>query len=336
MLKISHIRPVIKKSSLDPEDLNNYRPISNLSFLSKVLEKIVALQITSYLAENNLCSKMQSAYKKNHSTETVILRVFNDINHAIDNQMEVVLILLDLSAAFDTIDHKILIERLRDRFGFKNTALQWFKDYLSNRLQSVIINDYVSEPRKVNCGVPQGSVLGPLLFSLYVSPWEDVVNAHGLTALFYADEVFVTMKQSQRQSGLNKLQNCINELLSWNTKNMLKCNPEKTEILHFTSRFRSPNPIPHIKIGPLDIVPVDKARNLGIILDSHLTLRGHINKICSSASKSIHEIGKIRKYLSTAQTEKLVHAFISSKLDYCNSILTGLPLNDITLQKMHV
>ena len=99
--------------------------------------------------------------------------------------------------------------------------------------------------------------------------------------------------------------------------------------VHFTSRFRSPNPIPHIKIGPLDIVPVDKARNLGIILDSHLTLRGHINKICSSASKSIHEIGKIRKYLSTAQTEKLVHAFISSNLDYCNSILTGLPLNDI-------
>ena len=114
----------------------------------------MVLQITSYLAENNLCSKMQSAYKKNHSTETVILRVFNDINHAIDNQMEVVLILLDLSAAFDTIDHKILIERLRDRFGFKNFALQWFKDYLSNRLQSVIINDYVSKPRKVNCGVP--------------------------------------------------------------------------------------------------------------------------------------------------------------------------------------
>ena len=145
--------------------------------------------------------------QKNHSTETVILRVFNDINQAIDNQMEVVLILLDFSAAFDTIDHNILIERLRNRFGIKNTVIQWFKDYLSNRFQSVIINNHVSEPRKVTCGVPQGSVLGSLLFSLYVSPWEDVVNAHGLTALFYADDsqVVITMKQSQRQSGLNKL-----------------------------------------------------------------------------------------------------------------------------------
>lgn len=137
------------------------------------------------------------------------------------------------------------------------------------------------------------------------------------------------MKQRNRDTALNKLQTCINDLMSWNRINMLKSNPDKTEIIHFTSRFWSPNPILNLKVGTYEIVPAKEARDLGFILDSNLTLKPHINKVCSSASKSIRDIGKIRKYLSPNHTERLVHAFISSKLDYCNSLLFGLPSSDI-------
>ncbi|KAL9958483.1 hypothetical protein ACROYT_G035500, partial [Oculina patagonica] len=133
--KKSIVRPLIKKDTLDPDELSNQRPISNLSFLSKTLERIVASQIDEYLHDNGLYARMQSANRKYHSTETALIRVVNDIQRAIDDQCESVLVLLDLSAAFDTIDHEILLERLRFRYGFSNLVLQWFASYLTDRPQ---------------------------------------------------------------------------------------------------------------------------------------------------------------------------------------------------------
>ena len=336
-LKHALVTPLLKKPLLDPEELKNYRPISNLSFLSKTLERVVSLQLNEYLLTNNLHAKMQSAYRPHYSTETALLRVFNDINLALDQHNEVILVLLDLSSAFDTIDHTILSHRLESRFGLNGTVLKWFKSYLVNRTQSIVIDHTVSTPSSLTYGVPQGSVLGPLLFSLYVSPLEDIVNAHNLQTMMYADDMqlYLITQNSRRSSGLETLEHCANDIIQWMKDNKLLCNTSKTEVLHFTSRFLDVDSITHVTIGNSVKELTSEARDLGVILDHHLKMSSHINNICKSASYSLRRIGQIRRYLNTASTEKLVHAFITSKLDYCNSLIYGLPDKDlIKLQRI--
>ena len=172
-LKEAVLKPLLKKPNLDQTEFKNYRPVSNLSFLSKVIEKAVALQLTSYLEDNHLYEPLQSAYKKFHSTETALIKVHNDIATAIDSGHSVILVLLDLSAAFDTVDHTILIRRLSTRFGIRGGALDWFVSYLSDRKQYVKVNNTSSNSLCVTQGVPQGSVLGAILYSLYTSPLGD-------------------------------------------------------------------------------------------------------------------------------------------------------------------
>ena len=128
-LKEAVLKPLLKKKNLDHTEFKNYRPVSNLSFLSKVIEKAVALQLISYLEDNHPYELLQSAYKKSHSTETALIKVHNDIVTAMDSGHSVILVLLDLSAAFDTVDHRILIRRLSTRFGFRNKALDWFVSF---------------------------------------------------------------------------------------------------------------------------------------------------------------------------------------------------------------
>ena len=160
--------PTSEKDNLDKEILKNYRPVANIPFLSKVIEKVVAAQTYNYLEAYNLMTTMPSAYRKHHSMETTLLRVTNDILRTIDRRHDVVLVLLDLSAAFDTIDHTILVERLESYFGFSKLTLCWFRSYLENRRQSIVIGDQVSTPCALRYGVPPGSILGPLLFTLYI------------------------------------------------------------------------------------------------------------------------------------------------------------------------
>ena len=163
------VKPLLRKASLDPNCLKHYRPVSNLPFLSKVLERIVLKQFLQHLQSHSLLEPFQSAYQKCHSTETALLHIVNDLLQASDRGCVSVLSLLDLSAAFDTTDHNILITRLRSTFGCSGTALEWFMSYLSCRTQSVFVG-HESTPSVLKCGVPQGSVLGPLLFSLYTHP----------------------------------------------------------------------------------------------------------------------------------------------------------------------
>ena len=162
------VASLLKTPSLDPNELKNYRPISNLPFLSKLLEKLVLQQLVSHLSTHNLHSIHQSAYWSGHSTETVLLRILNDLLTSLDDSKISILLLLDLSAAFDTIDHEILLSRLKHDFGIRGTALNWFQSYFSDRKQYVLIDYHKSTETSLDFGVPQGSVLGLVLFTTYM------------------------------------------------------------------------------------------------------------------------------------------------------------------------
>ena len=158
------VTPLIKKPSLDKSVLNNYRPVSGLNFVSKLIERIASKQLKHYLSSNNLNNIYQSAYKAGHSTETILLKIKSDIHLNLAQGQPTALVLLDLSAAFDTIDHLKLFDCLSSWFGFSDIVLNWIKSYMTGRNQSVKINGSLSSPLPLSFGVPQGSVLGPLVF----------------------------------------------------------------------------------------------------------------------------------------------------------------------------
>ena len=170
ILKESHVHPRLRNIKLESDSFSSYRPVAKISFLSKVTEKFASIQVHNYLRQHGLSPSLQSAYRQHHSTETALLKVTDDILKTLDSHNEVVLVMLDLSAVFDTLDHTLLVERLRSYFGFSGTALQWFSSYLHGRSQRVIIGDTISSPRYLEFGVPQGSILGPyyLLFVLHL------------------------------------------------------------------------------------------------------------------------------------------------------------------------
>ena len=201
--------------------------------MSKVLERIVAKRLDEFSNNHPHSEVMQSSYKRGHSTETALLKIQNDVLHAIDNKLCVILVLLDLSAAFDTVDHDILLNRPKLRFGIIDTAHKWFISYLAGRQQSVLINDIKSNQVELNCNVPQGSVLGPKLFIDYESPLGDIVRKHGLQVHFYADDsqIYFSFDPKFYDDAIARVEKCILEVREWMAKNMLKLNNDKTEYI---------------------------------------------------------------------------------------------------------
>ena len=179
-LKQALVIPLLKKADLDHKELKNYRPVSNLEFLSKTVERAYCSILVEHLGLNGLLGKFQSAYRKSHSTETALTRVINDILRAVDKDGGAILILLDLSAAFDTIDHDKLLHLLETSFGVTGLALLWVKSYLTERSQTVKIGEAISEVLNLLFGVPQGSVLGPVLFIIYTTPLSGIISHHEL------------------------------------------------------------------------------------------------------------------------------------------------------------
>ena len=179
VFKRARVAPLLKKPTLDPSDVNNYRPVSLLSFLSKTLERAVLGQLYRYLSQNDLLDPNQSGFKTSHSTETALLCITEALRTAKANSLSSALILLDLSAAFDTVNHQILLSTLSE-LGISGAAHAWIASYLTGRSYQVAWRESVSSPRALTTGVPQGSVLGPLLFSLYTKSLGSVITSHGL------------------------------------------------------------------------------------------------------------------------------------------------------------
>ena len=203
------VHPKLKKHNLDKENLSNYRPISHLSFISKLTERLVKNRLTEYLHLNNLTNSFQSAYTKFNSTETTLLTLHDHIIRAISQQQVTGLCLLDLSAAFDTFDHSILLQRLKSWFGINNTVLSWIQSYLSSRSFTVNINNIKSSPFQLLYGVPQGSVLGPLLFILYTTPLSHIISRSSVNHKLYADDtqLFLSFSPCNFQQNIQLLQN---------------------------------------------------------------------------------------------------------------------------------
>ena len=232
-LKHAIVRPLLKKPSLDKDTLSSYRPVSNLTQLSKVIEKVVALRIMTHVSDQQMVECFQSAYRKNHSTETALLYVTSAVKTAMDKKQGTILLLMDFSSAFDTINHNILIRRLRLRYGFVGNALDWLTSYLKERTQRVVIGDQSSSTTTLTTGVPQGSVLGPLLFSLYVQPIGDIIRAHGLFFHQYADDLQVythfDLTHSALVAAVKQLEDCLDEVKVWMVRNSIFMNDGKTQ-----------------------------------------------------------------------------------------------------------
>ena len=192
--KAAIITPVLKKSNLDQDDAKNYRPISNLTFISKVIERMVIKQLKKHLVDSDLMPPLQLAYRSRHSTEAALIKVISDIIDAADGQQVTLLGLLDMSAAFDTVDHDILLHRLEMSYGVRGRALRWLTSFLTGRTQANSYAGRTSPQCRLSCGVLQGSVLGPLLFVLYTADVIGIAMRRGIRIHVYADdtEIYVS------------------------------------------------------------------------------------------------------------------------------------------------
>jgi hypothetical protein len=238
------------------------------------------------------------------------------------------LIMLDLTSAFDTIDHQILLDRLNGRYGIGATALIWFRSYLANRRQAVTINGHSSNTVALRRGVPQGSVLGPILFTLYLAPLADIIKLYDLSYMLHADDAQIYVSTStDHDEVMGRIQSCIGGIRQWMAANRLKLNDGKTDVINFSSQFRPQSVImPRVKFGELIVDPSNSVKNLGVILDENLAMTEHINAVVKSAYFYIYSIGKIRRHLDKASTQRLVHSLVTSRLDYANSSIINVPL----------
>lgn len=335
--KSAIVFPRPKKPTFDADDANSYRPISNLSFVSKFVERVVAERFTEHAERNKLFPSNQSAYRRYHNTETAVISVMDDIIRAIDRGEVTALVLLDLSAAFDTVDHQTLLDVLHRRFAVDSTPLQWFKSYLTDRSQSFFVDGAQSAVITVDCSVPQGSVLGPLEFISYTEDVADVFRRNLVRHHLFADDK--QLYRSGKISDIGRirlhLSQCILDVRDWCSSRRLQLNPHKTELVWFGSRSnlrKLASTDLSLTVGDDVIKPVTVVRDLGVLVDAELTMKHHISRVVSSCFFQLRRLRQIRRSVGEEVTKRLVTALILSRLDYCNAVLAGLPQS--TLQPL--
>ena len=308
-LKIAKISPIFKKG--DPHLTDNYRPISLLPVMSKIFEKVVFIQLYDYLIENKLLYDSQYGFRKLHSTELAALEFTDKINLNLDEGKLPLAIYLDLSKAFDTIDHSILINKLK-YYGVRGMSLYWFESYLSNRKQYVQFNDSVSSYSLMSTGVPQGSILGPLLFIIYMNDIANVTDKFHFT--LYADDTSLiepictfttgTNGNSKTSQAINSELSLITDLLCVN-KFSLNATKKKMMIFHFRQRNISKIKL-ELFINNTKIEQVKEFDFLGIMLDECMTWNSHINKKAGKISRVNGVLSRMKRFVPT-DTLKMIY-----------------------------
>ncbi|XP_075304653.1 uncharacterized protein LOC142366593 [Odontesthes bonariensis] len=326
--RTARVTPLLKKPALDPSEIKNYRPVSLLPFLSKTLERAVFKQLSSYLHQNNLLDPYQSGFKVGHSTETALLAVTESLQTARANSLSSVLILLDLSAAFDTVNHDILLSTL-EGMGVSGSALSMFSSYLTDRFYQVTLRGSVSRPRRLTTGVPQGSVLGPLLFSLYTSSLGSVIHSHNFSYHCYADDTQLILSFPPSDTQVEaRIAVCLADISGWMSMHHLKLNLDKTELVFLPGKAC---PFRDLAITMDDSVVTSTrtARNLGVTLDDELSFSPNIASVTRSCRFLLYNIRRIRPFLTDKAAQVLIQVLVISRLDYCNSLLAGAPSSAI-------
>ena len=331
-LKIAKIIPIFKKD--DDKVFNNYRPISLLPVISKIFEKAMFIQVYDYFQDEKLFYASQYGFRKGHSTEYAALEIVDRIMNDMDKGLVPINIYLDLSKAFDTIDHNILLDKLY-HYGIQGTTLNLFKSYLSSRQQYVEYDGVSSDLLKIETGVPQGSVLGPLLFIIYMNDLAKCSTFFDF--IIYADDTTLSglINLQQQESNVDEIHSELDNVSDWLKVNKLSLNKTKTKMMVFHKPQRKII-IPEIKIDGTIINCVDDFNLLGVTLDKHLTWKSHINKVSNKIARTIGILNRLKLFLPQSAKCMIYNSLILSHINY-GILLWGYQCDRITkLQKKAV
>ncbi len=318
--KLAEVVPIHKNKS--KEDINNYRPISLLPTVSKILEKLLHKRVYKFLIKNKILYNSQYGFRPNHSTDNAITELITDLTNNFEEKTNSLSIFLDLSKAFDTIDHKILLRKLTS-YGIRGTCYKWFESYLTNRTQYVRINKTKSITKDVTCGVPQGSVLGPLLFIIYTN---DLPNSLTHThAILFADDTTIYTKSNNLKTLFDNVNSDLQNLYDWFNANKLSLNISKTHYMLFTNYDIPDLTLQNfeIKIGSQPIERKKHVKFLGVQIDENLNWHEHIINTMNKVAKTSYSIRMVKNILPKQNLKTLYLTLIQPHLNYGISFWGG-------------
>lgn len=294
---------------------SNYRPISISPTISKVAEKWISEQIITHLNTSSfLLHPMQFGFRKHHSTETANCFLLENIKAKLDKGGVVGAIYLDLKKAFDTVNHDILIAKLT-KFNFSPSVITQIKSYLAERKQCVRIGDKISQIVKNCVGVPQGSTLGPLLFSLYINDLPDVCSPL-VTCQMYADDTVIYLHSKNKKGAADELSAAMANVSNWLTSSCLHLNISKSVCMFF-SKSANKDPEPAVLVAGRKLLVVNEYKYLGIVIDSQLTFKTQVKKVVNRIKFNLNNFRYIRNNLTTEASKLYMHAMILSHINYC-------------------